>query len=55
MTIYKVPVNQQRAMKPTQSVVEVHQPLDLAAPDPTKAADHNMQHISGAAETVHIE
>ena len=29
-------------MKPTQSVVEVHKPCDLAAPDP-KAAD--MQNI----------
>ena len=55
---YRRPVIQQEPVKPTQSVVEVHQSCDLAAPDPTtKAADHDiiMQHISGAAEADHIE
>ena len=49
---YKVPVKQQRPVKPTQSVVEVHQPVDLAA-DPSETAD--ILHIPGAAEAVHIE
>ena len=49
---YEVPVKQQKPVKPTQSVVEVHQPHDLAA-DHAEAADK--QHIPGAAETVHIE
>ena len=35
---YKVPVKQQEPVKPTQSVVEVHQPHDLAAPDPEEVA-----------------
>ena len=42
---YKVP---QEPVKPTQSVVEVHQPRDLAAPDPEEVA--NSLHIPGAAE-----
>ena len=43
---YKVPVNQREPVKPTQSVVEVHQPRDLAAPDPKEVA--NSLHIPGA-------
>ena len=35
---YKVPIKQQEPVKPTQSIVEVHQPRDLAAPD-HEAAD----------------
>ena len=34
---YKVPPKQEKPVKPTQSVVEVHQPCDLAAPDPEEA------------------
>ena len=45
---YEVPVKQQEPMKPTQSVVEVHQPRNLAAPDPEEVA--NSLHIPGAAE-----
>ena len=45
---YKVPVKQQEPVKPTQSVVEVHQPRNLAAPDPEEVA--NSLHIPGAAE-----
>ena len=40
---YEVPVKQQKSVKPTQSIVEVHQPHDLAAPDPKEVA--NTQHI----------
>ena len=34
---YKVPLKQKKPVKPTQSVVEVHQPRDLVAPDPEEA------------------
>ena len=34
---YKVPLKQEKPVKPTQSVVEVHQPCDLVAPDPEEA------------------
>ena len=48
---YNVPVKQQEPVKPTQSVVEVHQPRDLAAPrDPEEVA--NTQHVPGVAEAV---
>ena len=48
---YNVPIKQQEPVKPTQSVVEVHQPRDLAAPrDPEEVA--NTQHVPGAAEAV---
>ena len=50
---YEVPVKQQKPVKPTQSVVEVYQSSDLAAPDPEEMA--NMQHIPGAAEAVQIK
>jgi hypothetical protein len=49
---YKVPVKQQEPVKPTQSVVEVHQPRDLAAPDPEEVA--NALHIPGAVEAVQV-
>ena len=42
---YEVPVKQQEPVKPTQSVVEVHQPHNLAAPDPEEVA--NSLHIPG--------
>ena len=50
---YKVPVKQQEPVKPTQSVVEVHQPRDLAAPDPEEVA--NSLHIPGAAEAAPVK
>ncbi|MCG8623539.1 MAG: hypothetical protein MJE68_16295, partial [Proteobacteria bacterium] len=50
---YKVPVKQQEPVKPTQSVVEVHQPRDLAAPDPEEVA--NSLHIPGAAEVAQVK
>ena len=39
---YKVPLKQQKPVKPTQSVVEVHQPRDLAAPDPEESNAQNV-------------
>ena len=50
---YKVPVKQQEPVKPTQSVVEVHQPCNLAAPDPEEVA--NSLHIPGAAEAPQVK
>ena len=48
---YKVPVKQQKPVKPTQSVVEVHQSCDL---DPEEIT--NKQHvIPGAAEAVQVK
>ena len=44
--VYK-PLKQQEPVKPTLSVVEVHQPRDLAAPDPEEVA--NAQHIPGTS------
>ena len=49
---YKVP---QEPVKPTQSVVEVHQPRDLAAPDPEVYIVANSLHLSGAAETAQVK
>ena len=43
---YEIPVKQQEPVKPTQSVVEVHQPCDLAAPNPEEVA--NSLHTPGA-------
>ena len=50
---YKVPVKQQEPVKPTQSVVEVHQPHDLAPPDPEKVA--NSLRTSDAAEAAQVK
>ena len=50
---YKVSVKQQEPVKPTQSVVEVHQPRHLAAPDPEEVA--NSLHIPGAAEAAQVK
>ena len=50
---YKVPIKQQEPVKPTQSVVEVHQPRNLAAPDPEEVA--NSLHIPGAAEAAQVK
>ena len=52
---YEIPVKQREPVKPTRSVMEVHQlqPRDLAAPDPEEVA--NSLHIPGAAVAVHIE
>ena len=50
---YKVPVKQQKPVKPTQSVVEVHQSCDLAASAPEEVP--NTQHIPGAAEAVQVK
>ena len=50
---YEVPVKQQEPVKPTQSVVEVHQPRNLAAPDPEEVA--NSLHIPGAAEAAQVK
>ena len=50
---YEVPVKQQEPVKPTQSVVEVHQPRNLAAPDPEEVA--NLLHIPGAAEAAQVK
>ena len=41
---YEVSVKQQKSVKLTQSVVEVHQPRDLAAPDHEEVP--NAQHIA---------
>ena len=49
---YEVPLKQKSA-EPTQSVVELPKPCDLAAPDPEEVV--NTQHIPGAAEVVQIE
>ena len=40
---YNVLVKQQDPVKPTQSIVEVHQPCHLAAPDPEEVA--NTQYV----------
>ena len=40
-------------MKPTKSVVEVHHPRNIAAPDPEEVA--NTQHMPGAAEAVQVK
>ena len=50
---YKVPVKQQALVKPTQSVVEMHQPRDHATPDLEEVA--NSLHIPGAAEAVQVK
>ena len=50
---YKEPVKQQEPVKPTQSVVEVYQPLDLAAQDPEEVA--NTLCIPGAAEAAQVK
>ena len=50
---YRVPVKQQEPVKPTQSVVEVHQPRNLAAPDPEEVA--NSLHIPGATEAAQVK
>ena len=50
---YKVPIKQQEPMKPTQSVVEVHQPRDLAAPDPEEVA--NSLHIPGVPDAAQVK
>ena len=50
---YEVSVKQQEPVKPTQSVVEVHQPRNLAAPDPEEVA--NSLHIPGAAEAAQVK
>ena len=50
---YNVPVKQQEPVKPTQSVVEVHQHHDLAAPDPDDVV--NSLHIPGAAEAAQVK
>ena len=47
---YKALVKQQEPVKPTQSVVEVHQPRDLAAPDPEEVANS-----PGAAEAAQVK
>ena len=47
---YEVPVER---VKPTQSVVEVHQPRNLAAPDPEEVT--NSLHIPGAAEAAQVK
>ena len=49
---YKVPLNQNPVQKPTQSVVDLHQPL-LARPDPKDIT--NAQDIPCAMEAVHVE
>ena len=50
---YEVPIKQQEPVKPTQSVVEVYQPRNLAAPDPEEVA--NSLHIPGAAEAAQVK
>jgi hypothetical protein len=50
---YKVPVKQREPVKPTQSVVEVHQPRDLAAADPEEAA--NTPLIPSAVEAAQVK
>ena len=49
---YAVPLKQQKPMKPTQSVVELHHSHDLAASDPERVANTQKP---GAAETVHVK
>ena len=44
-----MPLKQQKQVKPTQSVVEVHQPHDLAAPDPEAT------YLQHAAEAVQVK
>ena len=54
MTIKCQSCKQQKPVNPTQSVVEVHQPCDLAAPDPEEVA--NTQHLlPGAAEETQVK
>ena len=50
---YEVPIERQ---EPTKSVVEVHQPCDLAAPDPEEVANslHIATCIPGAAEAAQL-
>ena len=50
---YKVPMKQREPVKPTKSVVEVHQPHDLAPPDPEKVA--NSLRKSDAAEATQVK
>ena len=50
---YEVSVEQQEPVKPTQSVVEVYQPRNLAAPDPEEVA--HLLHIPGAAEAAQVK
>jgi hypothetical protein len=50
---YEVPIKQQEPVKPTQSVVEVHQPHNLAAPDSEEVA--NSLHIAGAAQAAQVK
>ena len=54
---YKVPVKQQEPVKATQSLVEVHQPHHLAAPDPEEDLEEvaNALHIPGAAEAAQVK
>ena len=52
---YEVPVEQQEPVKPTQSVVEVHQPRNLAAPDPKEFEVANSLHIPDAAEAAQVK
>jgi hypothetical protein len=52
---YTVPVRQQEPVKPTQSVVEVHQPRDLATPDPEEVANSRAPLIPGAAEAAQVK
>ena len=47
---YEVPVKQHEPVKPTQSVVEVHQPSDLEAPDPEEVANTLHIHVPDAAD-----
>ena len=47
---YEVPVQQQEPVKPTRSVVEVHQPRDLAVPEVA-----NSLHTPGAAEAAQVK
>ena len=51
--VYYKPVKQQDPMKPTKSVVEVHHPRNIAAPDPEEVA--NTQYMPGAAEAVQVK
>jgi hypothetical protein len=50
---YKMPVKQREPAKPTQSVVEMLQSSDLAAPDPEEVA--NTLHTPGAAEAAQVD
>ena len=49
---YEVPVE---PVKPTQSVVEVHQPRNLAAPDPEEVANSLHRVLPGAAEAAQVK